>query len=357
MSFKKLSTELVDADVVLAYPPCRWQRNHEQRTLKKHLSVHNERHLEFAVAVYPDGRKVVVDGNTRAAIYREFPSRKPATLHVAFYAVQSDEDTLDLYNTFDGKGPVKDNGDAAFGAMRSVDLVLRSAILRGPEVYNILRYACGHWKRGDLKVIPAVAYWRETLLDLDQMNLPKVIADPHSTNNRRVTASIAACFLLLLRKYRDEAKPFIRLFQKGQGTVVEGAMDGVAYALAATGKLSADQNKQFASISEMLYGYDMWRDGKSRPRINRNPTYTASHEFIKSLGSYVEAIGCVSSCDNSTVAESVEDTSQIPLFEPTAQCPRCNSFNTKTLYTTPEKGLRSHQCESCDEKFKTKSAK
>lgn len=47
---------------------------------------------------------------------------------------------------------------------------------------------------------------------------------------------------------------------------------------------------------------------------------------------------------------------RIQAFSPTAKCPRCKSFKTKTRATNPTKNQRSHVCGNCSHVFLTKKA-
>lgn len=49
---------------------------------------------------------------------------------------------------------------------------------------------------------------------------------------------------------------------------------------------------------------------------------------------------------------------EVQFFAPTANCPKCGSFNTRTVYTTPKRAVRNHECleAECGTGFVTKMA-
>ena len=49
---------------------------------------------------------------------------------------------------------------------------------------------------------------------------------------------------------------------------------------------------------------------------------------------------------------------EVQLFAPTAKCPKCGSFKTRTVYTTPKRAVRNHECleVECGAGFVTKMA-
>lgn len=49
-------------------------------------------------------------------------------------------------------------------------------------------------------------------------------------------------------------------------------------------------------------------------------------------------------------------TVNLPMFEPTALCPHCASYNTIVRFAYSEGGTRTHKCRDCDKGFKTKMA-
>jgi hypothetical protein len=53
-----------------------------------------------------------------------------------------------------------------------------------------------------------------------------------------------------------------------------------------------------------------------------------------------------------------KDALEVRLFAPTAQCPKCGSFNTRTVYTRPKRAVRYHECMegTCGGSFVTKMA-
>lgn len=61
-------------------------------------------------------------------------------------------------------------------------------------------------------------------------------------------------------------------------------------------------------------------------------------------------------CMTEHYAEFKIEKPQLPVFEPTAQCPHCSSYNTIVRFAYSEGGTRTHKCRSCEKGFKTRMA-
>ena len=106
------------------YPEVHCQRNTELRVDKtaKLLKNFNLRHLEVAVGEYPDGTRVVLDGNTRRLAWQLYGDKLyvPPFVSATVYPVENDIEAEKLYETFDSSLAVENSKHKIQSALRTV---------------------------------------------------------------------------------------------------------------------------------------------------------------------------------------------------------------------------------------------
>ena len=109
----------------MTYAEVHCQRNTQQRvgqTAKLLANNPSVRHLEVAVAEYPDGKRVVIDGNTRRLAWQTYSEQLdvPEFVIATIYPVKDQTEAEKLYETFDSSKAVETSKNKLYSAMRTI---------------------------------------------------------------------------------------------------------------------------------------------------------------------------------------------------------------------------------------------
>lgn len=330
-------------------PPCRWQRNHESRIHKKHLQEFHATHREVKIAELPSGVRCVVDGNSRGEIWRRFPDRRPETVLAFIYAVNTDDEILALYNTFDQRDAVKNAKDVEFGAFRNTEISIRSRFLKRAPLTKALRVASGvQDDRKEFNMNVYAEQWRNEILVVDSWGLTERMVTFGDTVHPRVPgAVIGAIFMLLRDDCPQRVKQFATSMTTDGGSYSNKMYCGVAYAISAARNAMKKRESDYVVASAVIIGFEVFRNGETRKHIGKIPDGVAAK-----LARKLRTVSPVP-----LTAIDFSDKEEIPEFRPivTATCTHCGSTETQTVATLPKGGvtMRYHACDSCGLNFKT----
>lgn len=207
--------------IFMTYPEVHCQRNTQQRvgqTAKLLLSSPSIRHLEVAVAEYPDGRRVVIDGNTRRLAWQTYSEQLdvPEFVIATIYPVKDQNEAEKLYETFDSSKAVETSKNKLYSAMRTIwgesyMETLRSNPLKNGMLTSALRVATitlkdaetnktARWKRDSIEDLRRVVYYYSNELK----SLDHLIMTPGA---RDLNQAMYGAALVAMKKYgHNDAK-------------------------------------------------------------------------------------------------------------------------------------------------------
>lgn len=158
--------------------------------------------LEVALARYPDGDLVILNGNTRQAIWKDGLLPKPPKIFATIYDVKNDDDAKALYNTFDSSAAVETTKHKLQGVFRTNNLSFDSPKIQKGSIVKPLQYASAdnpdiQDPKNFFEVVP---YFKDELLALDKFGCSKLdvtlicailmLLKFHGTTNDRLNKGI-----------------------------------------------------------------------------------------------------------------------------------------------------------------------
>lgn len=230
------------------------QRNTE-RHLKsaKHLLNPSSAHAHVHMAICGD-KSWKLDGHTRALLWSQQPSLAPETIHVVCHYVDSEDEAKELYTHFDNLKAAESSQDKVSGAYREIGFEPQSWLLKRGAITSAIRRAdnISEGRTGNTSpfdIYELIHRWKAELTLFDSI-------DPQEVRFDQITV-IAA--LITLRKHRDKALEFWRLFNLDAGTKIDDEID----AIEALNRLMKDKPSTkvdiFYSVSRAISCYESWR--------------------------------------------------------------------------------------------------
>lgn len=194
------------------------QRNTSQRVSKvaKRLATNPlPTHKMVSIGEYPDGKQVILDGNTRRLAWDINPRLQPEYVIATIYSVAGDLEAKNIYEALDSPDAVEKGADKMYSAMRMVfteeemDAFQSKTIGQG-RFTSGLRYAVS--KLLDKRPFPSktglvgytkdiqnyadyIQYYKEELKVLDSLLVPK------TRGEIKIIAAKFTTALILLKKY------------------------------------------------------------------------------------------------------------------------------------------------------------
>ena len=165
-------------------------------------------HLDVKLARYPDGKLVVIDGNTRRLAWERNLAPKPNEVHATIYDVIDDNQAKDLYETLDSQLAVERSANRLQSAIKIVwkdtPTVLKSSTIKNGNFLNGIKYASKDLFLNDGKLLgwkgnidTAVLALRTYQFEINEID--KLIWNEEEelkTHQNQITA-----MLLILKKY------------------------------------------------------------------------------------------------------------------------------------------------------------
>ena len=224
--------EIIKTSDFINLPEVHCQRNTSKRIrkvvnmLKDKPSV---RQIEVAVAEYPDGKRVILDGNTRAQAWKHYSNQVqvPDAVLATVYSIQNDAEAVLLYQTFDSPDAVENSKDKYYSALRIVwgdDYVNNSIASKRFEkgtIATAVKYAIrfcldggtGKKVRYNSKDINQqvryLTYYTNELMILD-----KLIAKGEANHWQGLNQANFTVALLVLKKYGAVNRKAVRALEK-----------------------------------------------------------------------------------------------------------------------------------------------
>ena len=189
------------------------QRDTERHAnrIEKHLQVPLPQHAVVHAAMLPDDTLVKLDGHTRGLLWDANRIPVPLTLSMIIYRVSGLDEAMRMYDTYDNAVAVESKADRVFGALRQLNVVVTSSILKGGRVATALEtanVALGIRQFGSASDVNAtVKEWVAEIRFLDLLITGHTSARLHS--------GILAAILLTLRRHGyGKVAPFWRKYME-----------------------------------------------------------------------------------------------------------------------------------------------
>ena len=210
--------EKMAIDTFLNTPEVFCQRNTAQRVARtaKRLSQNPlPTHLAVVIGEYPDGERVILDGNTRRLAWDLQIANKPDYVIATIYNVQDDDTARNLYESLDSPDAVEKAEDKVYSAMKNVygsmiDLFTAKLTSNGKYTSG-LRYAVCRlqddrtskdklvgWKKNIENLSDYIEYYYHEIMTID------TLLQNENGKDDQINAAIFASSLLLLKKYGCE---------------------------------------------------------------------------------------------------------------------------------------------------------
>jgi hypothetical protein len=149
--------------------------------------------------VYKQGDFFVLNGNTRAEVWRRYPDLKTnRLLNVRVYPLSDEKTAYKLYKTFDSKHSVESTSDYITGFLRDKNYEPVSNRLRKGSISTILRVASWYTMSEDMKFLKysdvevKFNYFWEELKYLDQSGV---------LDKKKSSTKVVAALLMIGKKY------------------------------------------------------------------------------------------------------------------------------------------------------------
>lgn len=265
-SLSKLPTPMVfSVNAWIDVPPCFIQRDTEKHlagAVRKHLRSYLPSQARVAMAMFPDGRTMKLDGHTRALAWQTGKLERPPEILVDVYAVTSLAEVKALYNAFDNKAAVETTPDRVSGALREHDVRLTSSYLLSYRFHGALVLSTGLDYTSD-----AIFVAREALMQIDTI----------TPSPKRLPVGVLGAALLTLRADPKTALNFWKPYNADKGTRTDTGSDGIdmlsrEIVRMRSEKLYGERNTRIA-CGIALAAYEGWRRDK---------------RFKKSIGALIE---------------------------------------------------------------------
>lgn len=279
-----------------AVPDAPIQRNTEKHAAaaktKKNLGTLRPAHLTVHMAELPDGSTYKVDGHTRCYMWvNGLTDQVPDSLDVVVHYVDDIDAVLDLYNSFDDSGQVKQAADQLYSAFKQHDIPTTSKFFQNAagivsalkEAYREVCRAYGIENDGDARNAPVstvVEFFRNQLIALDALQ-PKACKKKGPNFKGPVTTA----FLLAHYKYSElgsagevhDVIAFFHAYNNDLG-VKEGRKYDAVYSI--TNTMSgggAGEQLRIARAAEILGAVERWLSPNGRTaRYSRQATVELS---------------------------------------------------------------------------------
>ena len=201
----------------MAVPDAPIQRNTAKHAAsaktRKNLGKLKPAHLTVHMAALPDGSCYKVDGHTRCYMWANgLTDQVPESIDVVVHQVDDIDDVLDLYNSYDDSGQVKQAADQLYSAFKQFEVPTSSKFFQSAagivsalkEAYREVDRAYDLGYDGDARNVPvttAVEFFKAQLVALDALN-PKAC----KKNGPNFKGPVTTAFLLAHYKYSELGK-------------------------------------------------------------------------------------------------------------------------------------------------------
>jgi hypothetical protein len=218
----------------IAVPDNPIQRDTEKHAAKaKHLLTPLPIHKIVYAAELPDGKRLKLDGHTRALMWKrkQIPHPRNGVVEVNVVHVQSVDEAVQLYKTLDSKEALETITDKVSGAFNHLNFIPESGLLKRGNIANAVRM-CWHVYQGKTihtggTVNGAARVQFDLYLGIHEFSNELFALDSFSLDGAMTTSGIVAAFILTNRKHSYKVLPFWRSVFANGGEKKDGKMDGV----------------------------------------------------------------------------------------------------------------------------------
>lgn len=265
----------------IAVPDAPIQRNTERHAKspksRKNLGTLKSAHMTVIMAQLPDGSCYKVDGHTRTYMWvNGLTNEIPTTLDVIVHMVDDIEDVLDLYNSYDDSGQVKQAADQLYSAFKQFDIPITSKFFQVAsgivsalkEAYREISRAYSFENEGDVRNQPVttmVEFFKDQLIALDALQ-PKSCAKSGPNFKGPVTTA----FLLSHYKYSELGKhladviAFFHAYNNDLGVKNGREYDPIYSVNKTLSGSGAGEQLRMARTAEILGAVERWLDPAGR---------------------------------------------------------------------------------------------
>lgn len=197
-------------DSVHDNPIQRDTERHAGLAQKKHLAESNISQSIVSAAQLPSGDLVKLDGHTRSYLWSLGKLEKPSSfLTVNVFKVESIDEAIKLYKTFDNASAAEDSVDRLQGAFRLVGFYPRSESLRKGGITGALKIISDlTQKASKFEIYETIPVWIESIKKLDQV----------AGSFQVWTVPIIAAALITHKIYGDDVLDFWSAYSKNLGS-------------------------------------------------------------------------------------------------------------------------------------------
>lgn len=264
----------------VAFPPIFCQRNevlHAKRIKKYVRNSTAPTLLDVALFVYPDGKTVIGNGNTRKHIWVNsdaFKAAVPTHVRASYYSVTDDADAQSLYYTFDSDTAVEKGADKFQGAFRAAGLTLQYDMLAKGAGASGYKAALRGTGVSDTNPVDVVEYLKAELPVLDGLNWVS------GASFKGFRPAFFAAAIMLLKKYGTKNKRLIAglnqlVSNNGGGANSNDPIDKILYTWHLGGDRYVPDTKSNSSgalekqLDYVLYCFDRYMSNKTIGRVTK----------------------------------------------------------------------------------------
>jgi hypothetical protein len=206
--------------------------NPRQRDTERHLKGADHlwnpspTHAHVSMAILMSGEaEWKLDGHTRALFWQRHPEQAPDQIFVTCYYVHSKEEASDLYTHFDNQKAAETAVDKVYGSFKESEFTPESSCLKRGRLLSALiiteyLYSGETWDSKEKRptaIYKLVPKWLIGLKEFDSIH----------PNSHKFTSPYIAAALLTLRKHREKALEFWKLYNEDKGIKLENEIDPV----------------------------------------------------------------------------------------------------------------------------------
>lgn len=257
----------------------------EKKYLPSHINVKVGRCIK-AFKNYKVGDLFVIDGNTRAEVWRQYPHLEPPIkLSVEIIDFDNKDDVEDTYYSYDNVSAVEKSNEIITGHFRDFGHTFSSKVIKSGKIKTAIIDST-KWIESingipnkEAKLEDKLRYYWNEIIYLDNINMDGI---------KKNSSNLFACLLMIGKKYGTSNRKFNKLLENLKLEFsehnTENECDGVHHVL--VNLFGANFNlwkvtgfkKSPDLICEMLFSLDQYIKGKLIPKrkdytSKRNDTY------------------------------------------------------------------------------------
>lgn len=276
----RVSKEIIHTSDFFKYNEVPMQRNHSLRAKKVAKELTNSflaTGLEVSLVEYPNGKREILNGNTRKHIwmnYDDFGVKVPSHLFATVYQVEDKNDVSALYYSVDSSAAVENSKHKIQGYCRELGIELTDRKLMTGTFTKALEAIATHYITEDGDIISGnmksvISEFKDEIVALDNLGI---------TSSSISNQPLIAAALMVLKKYGSHNKKVWDMLvelKNGHGNRTGSECDGlffIKYELPSDKYLGDTWGKTDGvslpmNMNYILYCLDKYLDGEMFSRI------------------------------------------------------------------------------------------